>query len=137
MNTTKLTTIEHALEVKIKDYGERFNQKRIPKPKRCQLCRQAGRLRWHSCYKRKLITMTRIYTLTIRRLFCASCGTSFACLPDFVEKFRHYAKAVIYFALKLLKTLSYNNVAGLFTASADCPFTPLTLYLWRRKFAQA
>lgn len=138
MDNTKQAALEEDLEYRIEDYRRLFRENALAKPSHCLRCRQQNCLRWHGSYQRRVITTTKIYkALPIKRILCVLCNHTFPLLPGFIEKFHHYAKAVIRFALKLLKTLSRNRVAELFTASADCTFTPVTLYLWQRKFTEA
>ena len=88
---------------------------------------------------RRLITLTKIYSLPICRLFCTLCRHTFVLLPPFIIKFYHYAKEVIYAALAQLKSRTYHAVAeaianGL-AEQKDRGLSTLTLYFWRRKFA--
>lgn len=88
---------------------------------------------------RRLITLNKIHTLPVRRLFCTLCRRTFALLPPFVVKFYHYAKEVIYTALARLKSHTYHAVAEAIAnglpEQKDRGLAPLTLYFWRRHFA--
>lgn len=101
----------------------------------CRRCGRPGRLRWHGSYSRALITLTAVHILPVMRLFCALCRRTFSLLPVFVEKSHRYAKAVIFQALRLLKSRTYEAVAGWLADSSRRCTAVLTLHLWRRKFA--
>lgn len=121
---------------KISDYLARFREKRLSKPLCCRVCRRSGRLRWHGSYLRTLITMTQVFDqLPIQRVFCAFCRHAFALLPAFVEKYHHYAKDAIGHALRMLKSHTYETVAGMFVGRAERSIAILTIYLWRREYA--
>jgi len=136
MYDTKASHIEQTIELKIKDYCTRLEEKRIPKPDCCQVCGYAGCLRWRGSYVRSLITMTTNYVLRIKRVFCRVCGYTFGLLPDFVVKFYRYARETILYAVRLLKLHTSETVAGKFIVERKnrC-LAILTLYFWRRKFA--
>lgn len=136
MYDIKENAVEQTIKRKVADYSTRLEQKTIPKPCHCQVCGHAGCLRWRGSYVRSLITMTQTYTLRIKRLFCPFCGQTFAQLPDFVMKFYHYAKETILYAVQMLKSYSFEVVAGKFIMERKkrC-LSILTLYFWRRKFA--
>ncbi len=134
MHGTKEAVVEQTIGSRVQNYQDRLNQKLIPKPSNCQVCGHAGRLSWHGSYERRLLSMTQIYTLGIRRLFCALCRHSFALLPNFVMKFCHYAKETILSAVRMLRIHTYEAVAGRFMAQDQRCMSTLTLYLWRRKF---
>lgn len=123
-------------EEEIVGYLERFGEK-PPKPRCCRICLKAGGLSWHGSYVRGLVTMTAAYSLPVRRLFCAFCRCTFALLPAFVLKFHHYAKESIRRAVRMLRSGTYESVAGEFQVSAERCISILTLRLWRRRFAQA
>ena len=135
MYANKETAVEQTIERKVSDYLALLGENRLPRPSCCPVCGKSASLRWHGCYVRRLITMSQVYTLTVKRLFCFACGHSFACLPDFVEKFYHYAKEVIHFALRLLQSNSYETVAGRFIATAQRCLAVVTLHFWRRRFS--
>ena len=136
MHDAKVNAIERAIERKARDYCARVEEKRIPKPECCQVCGRAGRLTWRGSYARSLITMARTYTLTVKRVFCCFCGHTFGLLPDFVLKFYHYAGETILYAVRMLKSHTFEAVAGRFVMERKnrC-LAALTLYFWRRKFA--
>lgn len=123
------------IERQIDDYKVRFDGKRLPKPRCCRICLGTGGLRWHGSYLRGLITMTAVYSLPVRRLFCALCGHTFGLLPAFVLKFHHYARESIRNALHMLRTETCETVAGMFTAQAERCIAILTLRLWRRRLS--
>lgn len=127
-----------SIDEKADAYCRCFHAKQLAKPDCCEVCRCAGRLRWHGSYTRTLIATSRSYILPIKRLLCVLCGHTFALLPDFVEKFHRYAKEVINSALRWLKSQTYEAVAEVIANSFPEPqsrnIAPLTLYLWRRKF---
>lgn len=126
------------MERDIEAYAARFHEERPAKPNRCRRCGCGGPLHWHGRYVRRLITLTKIHALPIRRLFCTLCRRTFALLPPFVVKFHHYAKEVIDTALAWLKSRTYHSVAesidnGLVETERRGLAT-LTLYFWRRRF---
>mgnify|MGYP001586089315 FL=1 len=135
MYDTKESAVEQTIEQKAKDYCACVEEKRIPKPECCQVCGRTGRLRWRGSYVRSLITMARTYTLPIKRVFCCFCGHTAGLLPDFVVKFYHYARETIIYAVRMLKSHTFEAVAGKFIVERKnrCLAT-LTLYFWRRKF---
>lgn len=135
MYANKEAAVEQTIESNVRDYLARIKENRLPKPSHCPTCGQNSSLIWHGRYMRRLITMVQVYTLPVKRLFCAACRHSFACLPDFVAKFYHYAKGVIHFALQQLRSNSYERVAGLFIATAQRSLAVVTVYLWRRRFS--
>lgn len=136
MDNAKESAVEQAIEQKAKDYCACVEENRIPKPECCQICRRAGRLRWRGSYVRSLITMARTYTLPVKRVFCCYCGHTFGLLPDFVMKFYHYARETVLYAVRMLRSHTFEAVAGKFIIERRnrCLAT-LTLYFWRRKFS--
>ena len=126
------------LESQVDEYLRRFQKKQLSKPSQCQLCKQAGCLRWHGSYVRRLIALAKTHSVPIRRLFCTLCGHTFALLPSFIAKFHRYAKDVIRTALAWLKILTYDAVAERLAndhlAREDRGVATLTVYFWRRKF---
>jgi hypothetical protein len=136
MYNAEESAIEQTIEQKANDYCARVEENRIPKPECCQVCGRAGCLRWRGSYARSLITMAGTYTLPIKRVFCHFCGHTFGLLPDFVLKFYHYAGETILCAVRMLKSHTFEAVAGKFIVERKnrC-LAILTLYFWRRKFA--
>lgn len=126
-----------SLEDQIEIYLSRFKKKRLTKPVRCATCGQHGPLHWHAIYHRSLITFKGTVTLPIQRILCATCHHTFALVPDFVLKFRRYAKAIIRFALRLLPHRSYNAVADLLMERCHRYVATLTLYFWYRRFVRS
>lgn len=118
----------------VKLYANRLKQGKLSKPSRCLLCKRKTVFYWHGSYGRDLIAYSQSFHLTIKRLLCTLCHHTFALLPDFVEKFCRYAKAVIYFALEKLKLLTYEAVAELMMEKTGQVIAPLTLFFWKRKF---
>ena len=96
-------------------------------------------MHWHGHYARRLITLTKIHSLPIHRLFCTLCRHTFALIPPFVVKSYHYAKEIISTTLVRLKSHTYHTVsefiANGLAEQKDRGLAPLTLYFWRRKFA--
>ena len=126
-----------SLDQEIQAYREAFKEKRLPKPSRCEVCGGAGPLHWHAVYERSLICFHETVSLPIRRVLCSVCHKTFASLPDFVVKFHHYAKAVIYFAVRRLNRLSFNAVADILMDLCGRAVATFTLYLWRRRFERS
>ena len=119
----------------IKKYLSDYAKGRIEKPECCEICGKKIKLTWHAEYKRKLITLTGIYEVPIRRLYCHHCKHTFALLPEFIEKFYRYAKDVIFFAVKELKKHTYDHVAGELPNNISLNIAINTLSNWNRKFA--
>ncbi len=136
MYNAKESAVEQTIERKAKDYCARVEENRIPKPECCQVCGRTGRLRWRGSYARSLITLAKTYTLLIKRVSCRFCNHTFGLLPDFVLKFYHYAGETILYAVQMLRSHTFEAVAGKFIMERKnrC-LAPLTLYYWRRKFA--
>lgn len=119
----------------IKKYLSDFKEGRIEKPKCCKICGNESNLIWHAKYTRKLITLTGIYELSIRRLYCPHCKHTFALLPEFIEKFYRYGKDVIFFAVKELKKYTYDHVAGKLLDIISIEIAMNTFSKWNRIFA--
>ena len=136
MYNAEESAVEQTIEQKAKDYCACVEANRIPKPECCQVCGRAGRLRWRGTYARSLITLAKTYTLPIKRVSCRFCGHTFGLLPGFVMKFYHYARETILYAVRMLRSHTFEAVAGKFIIEQKnrCLAT-LTLYFWRRKFA--
>jgi len=123
------------MESSIANYLDRFRTGRLSKPLRCQACSLGRSLRWHGHYQRSLITLSRTYLIPIKRLYCGLCRHTFALLPAFVIKFHRYAWQTIRAAVRRLRSQTYNAVADWLMQDGSLEVAPLTLYLWRRKFA--
>ena len=124
-------------DIIIKKYLHCFKDKKLKKPDLCEVCGKKSNLIWHAKYTRKAITLSGIYCLPIKRLFCPICKHTFSLLPDFICKFHRYAKDVITFALKKLKKFSYYKVADMLMDTAAICVEVLTLYNWKKKFCTA
>jgi hypothetical protein len=125
----------------IKKYLSDFENKKLRKPCRCEICGKKCNLTWHADYIRKIITLSGIYHLPIKRLMCPLCKHTFALLPEFVKKFRRYAKDVIAFAVEKLKKFYFEEVRDkLDRLLHNLPGEPeiylsiSTLYQWKKKF---
>jgi len=134
MHDIKESPIEMTIGRQVERYVFRVEASLLAKPTHCRVCGHPGCLRWHGRYMRELVTLIRTFTLPVRRLFCSSCGHTFALLPIFVVKFCRYARPVIRHALTMLTGRTYEAVAGLFTARVDPGLAIQTLYSWRRRF---
>ncbi len=119
----------------IKKYQSDFEKGRIKKPDCCESCGNKTNLTWHAKYKRKLITLTGIYELSIRRLYCHHCKHTFALLPKFIEKFYRYGKDVVFFAIKELKKHTYDYVVEELPDDISINIAINTLSNWNRTFA--
>lgn len=119
----------------IKKYQSDFEKGRIEKPDSCEICGKKNKLTWHAKYTRKLITLTGIYELSIRRLYCPHCKHTFALLPKFIKKFYRYGKDVIFLAVKKLQEYAYEYVATELMVKSSIEIEITTLYNWNRKFA--
>jgi hypothetical protein len=126
-----------SLDQEIQAYREAFQEKRLPKPPRCEVCGGPGPLHWHAVYERSLICFHETVVLPVHRVLCSACHATFVSLPDFVVKFYRYARPVIRFALDHLKRCSFNAVADLLMDHCGRAVATFTLYLWRRRFARA
>ena len=86
-----------------------------------------------------MIAFTKTYSVPIERIFCSLCRHTFAFLPLFIVKFHRYAKEVIRTAVAWLKIHTFEAVAERLDnlrSERDGRLATLTLYLWRRKFAE-
>ena len=119
----------------IKKYLSDVEKGRLDKPDCCEICGNKTNLTWHAKYIRKLITLTGIYYLPIRRLYCRHCKHTFALLPEFIEKFYRYGKDVVFFAVKELKKYTYDHVAGKLLHKISIEIAMNTFSKWNRKFA--
>ena len=135
MNDNRVYEVEQEIQRKVDRYSAGVDT--MERPKRCAGCKRgSGRaLKWHGSYTRRLITMMRIHTIRIRRISCDECGVTFGVIPEFVEKFHHYGKGVIVFAIRALRALTYERVADLFESGKESCIALLTLHRWRRSFA--
>ena len=125
-----------SLDQEIQAYRADFEEKRLEKPSRCEVCGGTGPLHWHAEYERSLICFEGTIILPIRRVLCATCRATFALLPDFVVKFRRYARSVIGFSMDQLKRMSLNAVADLLMERCGRVVATFTLSLWRRRFVR-
>jgi len=124
-----------SIDEKLQRYLTCLREKRLPKPVSCESCSRLGHLRWHGSYRRSLITLTQTVLIPIKRLLCVLCGHTFALLPEFVAKWHRYAREVITAALRQLKRRTYDAVANWLMEKAQLDVATLTLYFWRKKFA--
>ena len=116
----------------VQRYQLAIQENHVPKPRHCLLCHEPDNLDWHGCYPRSLITWAQEVQLLIKRLFCKACRHTFACLPDFIVKFRRYAKSIIRYALKQLASMTHDAVADeLAQAIPHCNLSTRTLYFWQ------
>ena len=119
------------------NYLNDFENKKLKKPCRCEICGRKSNLIWHAQYIREIITLFGIYRLPIKRLMCPLCKHTFAFLPEFVKKFHRYSKDVINFALDKLKKFKYSEVIAKLDnlmEKAEIYISNLTLYKWKKKF---
>lgn len=126
-----------SLDKQIKQYQKAFEEDRLSKPARCLVCGGAGPLHWHAVYQRSLICFHGTVVLPIHRVLCAACHRTFAALPHFILKFHRYARAVILFALRRLKFISFNATADLLMDRTGRVVATFTLFLWRRRFTRS
>ena len=135
---TSTIDILQQTESKINKYLKDFNNKELSKPEYCEICGKKTTLSWHAIYFRNIITFCGLFKIPIRRLYCCSCKHTFALLPNFIEKFRHYSSDVIKFALEKLKKLTYDKVANiliqLIPVDSIVNFSVITLYLWKKQY---
>lgn len=123
-----------SVELQIQSYIRSLQERHLRKPRLCKVCLEQKPLRWHGFYERTLITLTKTFTLAVRRILCVRCGQTFGLLPNFIVKFHRYAKEVIRFALQQLKSQTYESVLNLLMERGGHQLASLTLYFWRRKF---
>ena len=123
------------------NYLKDFENKKLKKPCRCEVCGRICNLIWHAKYIREIITLFGVCQLPIKRLLCPLCKHTFAFLPEFVKKFQRYGKDVIAFALEKLKKLDFDKVIkkidDLFFYSMpenEIYISINTLYNWKKKF---
>lgn len=119
----------------IKQYLSDYANNHLEKPRCCEVCGRETALIWHAKYTRKLISFLGIHEIPIRRLMCPLCKRTFALIPEFVEKYRRYAKPVIEYAVGMLKRKQSfyavaDNLAGAMEA-LDRYVDYSTLYRWK------
>lgn len=124
-----------SVKQQIQTYLCRVQERKRSQSHRCSICHEEHGLRWHGSYQRTIITLTTVQPVPVRRLFCTLCRHTFSLLPAFAIKFHRYAKSVIRTALGWLKTQTFEAVASRFQELGGPAICPLTLYLWRQKFA--
>ena len=116
-------------------YLKKVREGKLAKPDRCAVCRNRCQLIWHGSYRRSVIALARTWIIPVKRLYCHLCRRTFALLPSFVVKFHRYARETITFALRALRSRTFEAVADLFMERGQREVAPLTFYFWRRKFA--
>ena len=121
----------------IKEYLSAYEQGKLEKPDRCEVCGRKSELIWHAKYRRKLISFLGIYEIPIRRLLCPLCKNTFALLPDFIAKYRRYAKSIIVYAVAALKKkISFYDLADQLAEmmeALDRYVDYSTLYRWQMR----
>lgn len=121
----------------IRKYLEDFSQGRWEKPQRCKLCGKGGSLSWHSSYRRKVITLSGVYEIPIKRLYCRECRRTFGHLPPFILKYRRYGADVIVLLLEEKKRKTYEEVVSEASERYGLLLDVLTIWLWRKGISQA
>lgn len=116
-------------------YLDMLRSGKLSKPRRCAVCGSRCKLIWHGSYARSVIAIAQTWVIPIKRLYCGLCRHTFALLPSFVVKSHRYARATIAFALRALRSRTFEAVADLFMERGQREVSPLTFYFWRRKFA--
>ncbi len=76
-------------------YLDQVEQLDFPRPAVCPACQVAGRMIGHGFYRRKVLDVTQVYRLPIKRWICDACHHTVALLPSFLLRFRHYLLGVI------------------------------------------
>lgn len=119
----------------IKRYLYDYEHGRLEKPRRCEVCGRESALTWHAKYTRKLICFLGIYEIPIRRLMCPLCKGTFALIPEFIAKYRRYAKSIIGYAVAALKQgISFYDIADKLAGAMetiDRYVDYSTLYRWQ------
>lgn len=121
----------------IQKYLEDFDQGKLKKPNRCELCKGEGCLNWHGKYWRKVMTLSGKCKIPIKRLRCKECGGTFPILPAFVLKYRRYAADVILLVLEEKKNKTYEKIASDLIEKYSLVLDVLTIWLWRKKISKA
>lgn len=112
----------------------------IEKPECCEICGKRTRLSWHAKYHRTIISLCGTYVIPIKRLYCNSCKHTFALIPEFIEKFKHYGRDIIKFVINKLKSGKHaiEEVAGeleqLLPVEISDKFSILTIYNWKKQY---
>jgi len=121
----------------IKEYLSDYENGRLEKPRRCEVCGRESELTWHAKYKRKLICYLGIYEIPIRRLLCPLCKSTFALIPEFIAKYRRYAKSIIVYAVAALKKkISFYAIADNLAKAMEAIDRYVdysTLYRWQTR----
>jgi hypothetical protein len=128
----------HHIELELKKYLDDFRNNKLALPKACERCKRRGHLIWWGSYPRSLITLARVFTgIPIKRVRCSACGRTFCSLPNFIEKFCHYGKDIIVYALRELKKATCEQVVGnlLFGSGENIEIAVNTLSSWKKKYA--
>ena len=116
--------------------------KRIEKPEYCEICGKKDTLSWHAKYIRRIMALCGTYQIPIKRLYCNSCKHTFALIPEFIEKFKHYGKDVIKFVIDKLKsgknTLEEvaEKLGQFLSVEISDRFSILTIYNWKNQYCK-
>lgn len=121
----------------IQKYLEDFDQGKLKKPNRCELCEREGCLNWHGTYWRKVITLFGTEHIPIKRVRCSECGGTFPLLPAFILKYRRYGADVILLALEEEKKMTSEKVVSELIWNYGLMLDALTVWLWKKKISNA
>jgi len=125
------------IELELNKYLADFRNNTLILPRVCEQCKMKGHTIWWGNYLRSLITFAKVFTdIPIKRVRCTACKRTFCSLPAFIEKFCHYGKDIIVYALKELKKSTFEQVAGkLFSGSiVAIEIAVNTLSVWKKKY---
>lgn len=132
--------IKMAIEIAklIRKYLEDLSQGKLKKPKRCELCKREGCLKWHGKYWRAVWTLYGKRGIPIKRLRCKECGGTFPLLPVFILKYRRYGADVIVLALEEKRKRTYEGVVSELSLKYDLvSLDVLTVWSWKKRISKA
>jgi len=100
----------------------------------CPTCTAVGYLKWHDKYKRNLVTYengnVQDNPILVKRVYCASCKTASAVLPDVLVPHKTYSLFFILYVLRayILRKDTVVNLCSHFGISVT------TLYAWKKRY---
>lgn len=124
----------------INRYLDDYRDRKLKKPKFCEVCGRRCKLVWHAEFIRKLITLFKKYEqIPIKRLYCPLCKHTFALMPEFIKKYCRYGIDVITSAIKEFKkkierSEVLNRLASMMGA-VNVYIELSTLYRWEKKYS--
>lgn len=100
----------------------------------CPNCRTKGRLSFYPSYERNLVGYgngsVQENRVTIRRVYCSSCETTSAILPDIIVPYKTYS---LLFILHVLKAYFFRK-GSVPALCAHFGIAAATLYAWKMRY---